>query len=63
MEYNDHSPNECTIPAFQNKFLKLKLQEILSAIILNSNNFLGEKHTSKKTQRRKTKPSPLGQIF
>ena len=36
------------IRTFQNKFSKLKSQQIFSAFKLISNNFLGEKYMSKK---------------
>ena len=46
------------IRTFQNKFSKLKSQQIFSAFKLISNNFLGEKYMSKKIQRKKPKPRP-----
>ena len=44
-----------TIHHHQNKFLKLKLQQILSGFKLISNNFLGEKYMSKKNAKEETK--------
>ena len=62
MEYtSDHSLDTCIIPAFQNKFLELKLQQIFSGKIafkLISANVLQEKYVPK-INTKETKPKQI----
>ena len=54
-----HSPDACIIPTFQNKFLKLKLQQIFSVFKLISNDFLGEKYVTQKNTKEETKTKSM----